>query len=97
MLNLFLDLPPNVGLTRTEIPEEFAKRYPELRSVDSLRRAYELCAMNKLWRHKDDDGLVRFYLKLNEPNDTQQVPTRDHEAHAKVQGACQVLNGDYHQ
>jgi hypothetical protein len=66
VLTLFLDLPPDAGLTRTEIPEEFKRKYPHMASVDALRRAYELKQQDKLWTKQDPDGTVRFFLKLKE-------------------------------
>jgi hypothetical protein len=111
VLQMFLDLPPGTGLTRTEIVQMFKLKFPNAASVDALRRGYELVEMGKLWKKQEQDA-VRFYLKLKEtePNDTtdtfctenptlnaSHIPTRDHRDHAALaKGACQVLNGDSH-
>lgn len=63
VFSMFLDLPPDTGLTRTEIVEQFRVKYPHLASVDAIRRAYELERAGKLWKQQEKDA-VRFYLKL---------------------------------
>lgn len=67
VLQLFLeDVPPGVGLSHREIQEEFERKFPAIRSTNLDRRTQELAKAGKLWAHKDDDGTVKFYLRLVE-------------------------------
>jgi hypothetical protein len=67
ILQLFLeDVPPSTGLTHWQIREEFERKFPAIQSSNVDRRVQELTKAGKLWAHKDDDGTVRFYLRLEE-------------------------------
>lgn len=67
ILQLFLeDVPPGAGLSHWEIAREFERKFPGIRSANLDRRTQELAKVGKLWAHKDDDGTVRFYLRLVE-------------------------------
>jgi hypothetical protein len=63
---IFLDLPPTVGLTHQEIQDEFHDRYPMVSITNVPRRVRELVEQGDLWSKTDDEGTVRFYLKLKE-------------------------------
>ena len=65
ILQLFLeDVPAGVGLSHWEITREFERKFPAIRSTNVDRRVQELAKAGKLWACKDDDGTVRFYLRL---------------------------------
>jgi hypothetical protein len=67
VLQLFLeDVPAGVGLSIPEVLEELARKFPAIKSANWDRRVQELARAGKLWKCKDDDGIVRFYLKLRE-------------------------------
>ena len=65
IFKIFLEIPANMGLTHEEIIEEFSKRYPNVNTKNIPRRTRELVSdEKKLWSKQDEDGTVRFYLKL---------------------------------
>lgn len=65
VLQLFLkDVPASVGLSHLEIRKEFERKFPGIPSANVDRRVQELAQAGKLWASKDDDGTVRFYLRL---------------------------------
>jgi hypothetical protein len=75
ILQLFLeDVPAGVGLSHREIQEEFARKFPAIKSTNVDRRVQELAKAGKLWAHKDDDGTVRFYLRLLETGKSSGAP-----------------------
>jgi hypothetical protein len=68
VLQLFLeDVPADVGLSMPEVLEELARKFPAVKSANWDRRVQELAGAGKLWKCKDDDGTVRFYLRLVGP------------------------------
>jgi hypothetical protein len=67
ILQLFIeDVPPSIGFTHWQIKEEFERKFPAIRSTNVDRRVQELAKAGKLWASKDNDGTVRFYLRLVE-------------------------------
>jgi hypothetical protein len=67
VLQLFLeDVSAGVGLSMPEVLEEWARKFPAIKSANVDRRVQELARAGRLWKCKDDDGIVRFYLKLRE-------------------------------
>lgn len=65
VLDIFTDLPVSMGLAHPEIAEEFRQRYPTIHTVDIPRRTRELVNEGLLWS-REEDGVVKFYLKLKE-------------------------------
>lgn len=64
---IFLELPPTTGLSHEEIALEFRRLYPTISTVNLQRRTRELVSdEKKLWSKKDEQGTVRFYLRLKD-------------------------------
>jgi hypothetical protein len=60
------EIPVTQGLTYPEIQNLYAQKYPRSSTTDVPRRVRDLVNDGKLWRCDDEDGTVRFYLKLKE-------------------------------
>jgi hypothetical protein len=59
---------PGHGFSYNELQEEWKRQYPHLASssVNVGRRVRELVQARKVWQNLGDDGLARFYLRLEE-------------------------------
>lgn len=67
VFELFLQA-PGQSFSYVEIQEEWRRVYPHLASsaINVPRRVRELVQAKKLWQNIGDDGLARFWLKLEE-------------------------------
>jgi len=64
VMRIFMDM-PNAGLSRQEIIEEFRRRFPRISTANIPRRVRECVTDDKkLWSKTDEQGTVRFYLRL---------------------------------
>lgn len=71
IINIFLDLPPSVGLTTNELQEEYQRLHPRESTAHLYRRARQLCDDGLLWSCPDENKKnVRFYLKLKPLSET---------------------------
>ena len=66
IINLFLNLPPSMGLSTKGLQEEYQRLYPRESTAHLYRRARQLCDDGILWSCPDEENekKVRFYLKL---------------------------------
>ena len=66
IINLFLNLPPSMGLSTKELQEEYQRLHPRESTAHLYRRARQLCDEGLLWSCPDEENPhhVRFYLKL---------------------------------
>jgi hypothetical protein len=72
VLKIFLELPA-AGLTYQEIYQEFHQKYPNVNTVNLLRRIRELVEQKKLWTSPDPvSGKIRFYLKLDKTEEKEE-------------------------
>jgi len=64
---VFLDAPAGTGFTETEFLDAFFRKW-QFKSAHLPQRLRDLVKppYSLLWRAKDDEGNVRFYLKLEE-------------------------------
>lgn len=70
IFQIFLDLPPSVGLSHKEIIVEYENRYPDANVANIPRRVNELVTgvgdeESRLFSHQED-GTVKFYLRLKD-------------------------------
>ena len=66
IVKIFLELGGGRGLTSKEILEEYRVKYPHENTANVIRRANELRKEGKLWSEPNEEGVVTYYLTLDE-------------------------------